>query len=182
MINSVGYANPYVYSQKPISFKSQQVPSIATEDKKDGMSNTSKTLLGLGAAAAIIAGGILAKKRIDISKAKSFIQRPEQFEVKDLLKIADNLSEQGKLLSGDRLCMLPKNTVDKFADTKFSNTKWFNIFKNSGMSDNGFVLAIKRDVEGKTKYIFHAEPQLYIEPKNLGERLAFGKVTELPIS
>lgn len=74
MINSVGYANPYVYSQRPISFKSQPMPPIASEDKKDGMSKTSKTLLGLGAAAVIIAGGILAKKRIDLKNANKMFK------------------------------------------------------------------------------------------------------------
>lgn len=180
MINSVGnYYRPVAVQMQPQRQIQQSFKGV--ENRKEGMSKTSKTLLGLGALAAVGIGGFLLKKRIDISKAKSFIQRPEQFEVKDLLKIADNLAERGKLISCDRLCMIPKTTVEKFAKTH-SDTKWFNIFKNSGMSDNGFVLAIRRNAGGKETLIFTPEPQFYIEPKKLGEGLGeFGKLIELPI-
>lgn len=73
MINSVG--NVY----RPMTYQVQtqrQTQPIFTgeENKKEGKSKTSKTLLGLGALAAVAVGGLLLKRRIDLKNANKLFK------------------------------------------------------------------------------------------------------------
>ena len=166
MINSVGYANPYVYSQRPISFKSQQVPSIATEDKKDGMSKTSKTLLGLGAAAAIIAGGILAKKRIDMKAIEKVLIKSEDVNMQSLNKIADEWYKAGKLKGGDEILYFPKKIFLSNETLKNSGDDYIKFMRKvcANMSDNGFVALVQ-----KADGVLDFSTIKYLSPKNVSD-------------
>lgn len=98
MINSVGsYYRPVAYQ---IQQQPQTQPNFTgkEENKKEGMSKTSKTLLGLGALAAVGIGGLLLKKRIDIKaleKSGAFIRGEEGFSTSHMLEYIDRLSEKG---------------------------------------------------------------------------------------
>lgn len=73
MINSLeNYYRPVAYQVQTRSERQIQPSFKGEENKKEGMSKTSKTLLGLGALAAVGIGGLLLKKRIDLKNAKLF--------------------------------------------------------------------------------------------------------------
>lgn len=69
MINAI---NPVGFNRS-VQFKGvEQQPTEQPQSEKKGISKTTKTMLGLGALAAITVGGLLAKKHIDLKAVEKF--------------------------------------------------------------------------------------------------------------
>ena len=129
------------------------------------MTNTEKTLVGLGAAAAIVIGGLLVKKHLDsdvsyrvakqIIKAtdslqvptKDMLEKPKEFSNEYLQDIAKDWYKKGLVKTGDKILCVPKSIIEKFGTIeKYGkiSENYAKGFKEMNMSDNGFVMFIQK--------------------------------------
>lgn len=129
------------------------------ETSKKGMTNTEKTLVGLGAAAAIVIGGLLVKKHLDskavdtaaeqLTKAKDslpsptkdMLEKPKEFSKEYLENIVDGWYDKGIVKPGDKVCCAPKSMLEEFGKISEDYAKGFN---EMNMSDNGFMMFLQK--------------------------------------
>lgn len=166
MINSVGnYYRPAATQTQP---QTQSQPSFKGEEgKKEGMSTTTKTLLGLGALAAVGIGGLLLKKRIDLKnipkKAEQLLQKPENFSQESFREV---LKQWG--LTDIKLLKNAKGKLRLLKKSELISGQWggnYNeLHKAMNMSDNGFALALLREDGKKTSF-------KYFDPKEISSPL-----------
>lgn len=133
--------------------------SPKSETSKKGMTNTEKALVGLGAAAAIVIGGILVKKHLD-SKAvdaaaeqltkvkdslpipkKDMLEKPKEFSKEYLQDIATDWYKKGLVKPGDKICCIPKSQLEAYGKISEDYTKGL---KEMNMSDNGFMIFVQK--------------------------------------
>lgn len=133
--------------------------SPKSETSKKGMTNTEKTLIGLGAAAAIVIGGLLVKKHLDsnavdtvaeqLTKVKDSLQiptkdmleKPKEFSESYLEDIAKDWYKKGIAKTGDKVCCVPKSMIEDFGKISEDYAKGFN---EMNMSDNGFMMFLQK--------------------------------------
>ncbi len=133
--------------------------SPKSETSKKDMTNTEKTLIGLGAAAAIVIGGLLVKKHLDsravdtgaeqLTKAKNSLQiptkdmleKPKEFSKEYLEDIIKDWNKKGLLRPGDKVCCAPKSMLEEFGEISEGYNKGL---KEMNMSDNGFMIFIQK--------------------------------------
>lgn len=136
--------------------------SPKNETSKKGMTNTEKALVGLGAAAAIVIGGLLVKKHLDsdvsfrsakqIMKAtdslqvptKEMLEKPKEFSKSYLEDIIMDWNKKGLLRPGDKVCCAPKSMLEEFGEISKSYNKGL---KEMNMSDNGFMIFVQKEDE-----------------------------------
>ena len=149
--------------------------SPKSETSKKGMTNTEKALVGLGAAAAIVIGGLLVKKHLDsdvsyraakqIIKAtdslqvptKNMLEKPKEFSESYLEDILKDWYKKGIVKTGDKVYCAPKSIIEEFG--KFSED-YVKGFKEMNMSDNGFIMFLQKADE---KFDFNTVK--YIDPE-----------------
>lgn len=111
MINAISPIN--VNRNYIPSFRGGEIAPVQTQStSKEGMTKTEKTLIGLGAAAAIVIGGILVKRHLDSQRVNGLVKsvqttnetasqtgnvikrkiNPELIEDKDLRKVIEELN------------------------------------------------------------------------------------------
>lgn len=111
MINAISPIN--VNRNYIPSFRGGEIAPVQTQStSKEGMTKTEKTLIGLGAAAAIVIGGILVKRHLDSQSVNGLVKsvqttnetasqtgnvikrkiNPELIEDKDLRKVIEELN------------------------------------------------------------------------------------------
>ncbi len=158
--------------------------SPKSETSKKGMTNTEKALVGLGAAAAIVIGGILVKKHLDsdvsfrtakqIMKAtdslqvptKDMLEKPKEFSKEYLQDIATDWYKKGIVKSGDKVYCAPKSIIEEFG--KFSKD-YVKGFKEMNMSDNGFMIFVQKadeSVDFNTVKYLDPETNTYLKMIN----------------
>lgn len=144
------------------SFKGDLLSTTNTskgETSKKGMTNTEKTLVGLGAAAAIVIGGLLVKKHLDSKSVdtvaeqltkvkdslpiptKNMLEKPKEFSKKYLEDIAKDWYKKGIAKIGDKVCCIPKSQLETYGKISEDYTKGL---KEMNMSDNGFMLILQK--------------------------------------
>ena len=152
MISAVNSYNQVVQT-KPIQFKGEQIQAEPT--KNEGMSTTTKALLGLGALAAIIAGGLLLKKRVDANDVKN-LAKGGLTSADDLQKSVVNLEELNEkslktivrtcapdLKSGDKLHFIPSCKFGELSE--FNNLEGFAHIDYTRFPENSFIAFVQRD-------------------------------------
>lgn len=162
----------------------KRIPPTYTSSK-EGLTTGQKALVGLGALAGIALGGILVKKRLDIKaaekiadKAQKLLKKPEDFTRATARSIADEWNNAGKLAEGDELIIMGKKLMDEFA---VGDAKWGKLFKAMKMSDNGFMVVLRK-ADGK----IDKSTYKYFDPQKityqlLSDSFKKGKIVELPI-
>ena len=133
--------------------------SPKNETSKKGMTNTEKALVGLGAAAAIVIGGLLVKKHLD-SKAvdaaaeqltkvkdslpipkKDMLEKPKEFSKEYLQDIATDWYKKGLVKPGDKICCIPKSQLEAYGKISEDYTKGL---KETNTPDNGFMIFVQK--------------------------------------
>lgn len=159
--------------------------SPKNETSKKGMTNTEKALVGLGAAAAIVIGGLLVKKHLD-SKAvdsvteqlakikdslqiptKDMLEKPKEFSESYLKDIAKDWYKKGILKPGDKVCSIPKSMLEELYG-KISEAYAKGV-KEMNMSDNGFMMCILKadeSIDFSTIKYFEPETNTYLQMVN----------------
>lgn len=158
--------------------------SPKSETSKKGMTNTEKTLIGLGAAAAIVIGGLLVKKHLDsnavdtvaeqLAKAKDslpipkkdMLEKTKEFSKEYLEDIVKDWYKKGIVKTGDKVCCVPKSIMEKFG--KFSED-YAKGFKEMNMSDNGFMMFLQKadeSVDFNTVKYLDPETNTYLKAVN----------------
>ena len=156
-------------------------------ETKDGMSTSQKTLIGLGAAAAIIIGGLMVKRHLDSSPlknllkfsdnvanelpipSKKMLEKPQEFS-QDFLKknIAKKWYEEGKLQGGDKIILAPKSTLEKMFQV-LEDKKCITAFKDMNMSNDGFAAFVQKadgSLDLSTFRYFDPETNSYLKLVN----------------
>ncbi len=197
MIHSVSSLN----SNSSVNSFKGNLPSTTNspvnETSKKGMTNTEKTLVGLGAAAAVVIGGLLVKKHLNsketdtISKqltnakdslhipTKSMLEKPKEFSQEILEKIVDDLYDKGLAKSGDKACCAPKSMLDEFGKMSEAYAKGL---KEMNISDNGFMFFIRKadeSIDFSTIKYFEPETNTYLQMVNA---LKNNKIFIIPIA
>lgn len=185
MTLSVNRVNSNIY------FRANERPSVEKENtppppsSKEGLTTGQKALVGLGALAGITLGGILVKKRLDIKaaekiaeKAQKLLKKPEDFTMATARSIADEWNNAGKLAEGDVLIIMGKKLMDELA---VGDAKWGKLFKAMKMSDNGFMVVLRK-ADGK----IDKSTYKYFDPQKITDDLIAnslkdGKLVVLPI-
>lgn len=158
--------------------------SSKSETSKKGMTNTEKALVGLGAAAAIVIGGLLVKKHLDsdvsfrsakqIMKAtdslqvptKDMLEKPKEFSESYLKDLVEDWYKKGIVKSGDKVYCAPKSIIEVFG--KFSKD-YVKGFKEMNMSDNGFMIFVQKadeSVDFNTVKYLDPETNTYLKMIN----------------
>ncbi len=140
-INSVGL-------NRTVQFKGvkQQQPVQEPQLEKKGMSKTTKTMLGLGALAAITVGGLLAKKHIDTKAIKKLIAKPKDFNETYYKDFIDNWVKKLNLEFDTKthISLMSKNKMNKFLAHMRESGKPVTRLEKAyeHMSDNGIFAVI----------------------------------------
>ncbi len=158
--------------------------SPKNETSKKGMTNTEKALVGLGAAAAIVIGGLLVKKHLDsdvsfrsakqIMKAtdslqvptKDMLEKPKEFSKEYLEDIIMDWNKKGLLKPGDKVYCAPKSMLEEFGEISKSYNKGL---KEMNMSDNGFMIFLQKadeSVDFNTVKYLDPETNTYLKMVN----------------
>lgn len=179
-----------------INFKANEKPSVENKTSKPevekdngGLSSEQKTLIGLGALAGAVVGGILVKRRIDsknaakiIEKAEKLLQKPKEFSYDTLRAIANEWDKAGKIADGDEVLLMGKSIIDELAN-KVKNTDkyWTKVYKVMDMPDTGFAVVLKKagkDVDMST-FTYYA-PEKITEPL-IEQSIKDGKIVVMPV-
>lgn len=146
-------------------------------DNKSSIETTNKVLLGLGATAAIVIGGLLVKKHIDSKAAEKVVkeinvQKVKEFSENNMIDVAKDWYKTGKLKTGDKVvCISSKNFINSA-----ENLGEFQILKNMNLSDNSLILSVQKadgSVDGSLFKCFDPEKIVY---EKLQNALNAGKV------
>ena len=171
-----------------IYFKSGETHSTqgkVTPPEENSLTTGEKTMIGLGALAALTIGGILVKRRLDVKaaeklakRASELLQKPEEFTKDTLKSIAAEWNNDGKLAAGDKIILMGKTLMDEFAA---KNAKWSKLYKAMKMSDNGLMVVLQK-ADGK----IDESTYKYFDPQKityqlLSDSFKEGKIVELPI-
>ena len=140
MIDSISPVS--VQRSNAVSFKGELPYSKTQSQEKHGMSAAQKTLLGLGALAAVTVGALLAKKHFDTKFLQAFVQKmevikPEKFDRSDLLKLIKEDSKKYDMDIYDSIVITPKSVMKKLFP---SSEKYFD-----KLSDNAFMYRYARE-------------------------------------
>lgn len=144
------------------SFQGGPVVEQQYRETKDGMSTSQKTLIGLGAAAALVIGGLMVKRHLDSNSVKNLLkslnnaanelpipskkmlEKPHEFSQDFLEKnIAKKWYKEGKLQGGDEIILAPKSTLEKIFQV-LEDKKYITAFKDMNMSNNGFAAFVQK--------------------------------------
>lgn len=160
MISAVG---PMNYTQ--YSYPVQQGTSSKQETpQQKGMSTTQKTLIGLGALATIVVGGLLVKKHIDTNAIKSLIKKPQEFNQTYIDDFIGNWCSALNIKDGTKgkVTFIPKNKMLEFLSGTGEKGKFVGQSKKvcEQMSDNGICAFLKTSDKWYIKYL---------DPENLGK-------------
>lgn len=158
--------------------------SPKNETSKKGMTNTEKALVGLGAAAAIVIGGLLVKKHLsaqatdaaseqitklkDVSliPTKEMLEKPKKFSKEYLEDIIMDWNKKGLLNPGDKVCCAPKSMLEEFGEISKSYNKGL---KEMNMSENGFMIFLQKadeSVDFNTVKYLDPETNTYLKMVN----------------
>lgn len=160
-----------------ISFRAGETSQKKSEPEKSsqettGMSDGEKILIGLGATATAVIGGILIKKRIDAKsaeklaqKAAQALQKPETFSLDIVRKLADEWNNAGKIADGDEVILMGKSLLDELAKGQKSiESGWSKFYKAMNMSENGFAIIVRKaDKSVDTSTIKYFDPKTNTE-------------------
>lgn len=172
MINSVSSVG--MNKNYRTSFKGESsVVEQQHRETKDGMSNSQKTLIGLGAAAALVIGGLMVKRHLDSKPFKDILAPNFDFNLekthefsKDFLEnnVISKWSDEFKLETGDALYIVQKSKFEEF----IQNLKISDIdkkgFKDMNMSDNGLAVFLMK-ADGTCSSVKFFDPETITYPR-----------------
>lgn len=125
------------------------VASQTVPNKKKELTPEQKTWIALGAAATLIAGGLIVKhcyssKAVnDVKDAFNVVvDRPKEFNKEYVQNYADKLKKEGKLGDEDAVLCIPKQIFDEAMKNASSDIK--KIYSKVNLSENGFAMAPAR--------------------------------------
>lgn len=140
-----------------VSFRANEEPQKKSTPKNSsqkttGMSDGEKVLVGLGATAAAILGGILIKKHIDANsaekltqKAAQALQKPKTFSFDILRELTREWNKAGKIASGDEIVVMGKSFLDELVTEQKNATSYgVKLYKAMNMSENGFAVVVRK--------------------------------------
>lgn len=177
-----------------ISFRAGETSQKKSEPEKSsqettGMSDGEKILIGLGATAVAVIGGILIKKRIDAKNAEKLaekaaraLKKPETFSMDILRSVADEWKRAGKIADGDEVVLMGKSLLDKLAkEQKSVENGWAKFYKAMNMSENGFAIILRKaDKNVDTSTIKYFDPVNNTELK-IVDSIKNNKIVVMPI-
>lgn len=185
MTLSVDRVNGNIYFKSGETSSTQGKVTPPTPLEENSLTTGEKTMIGLGALAALTIGGILVKRRLDVKaaeklakQASELLQKPEEFTRNTLESIAAEWDNAGKLADGDKIILMGKTLMDEFAA---KDAKWSKLYKAMKMSDNGLMVVLQK-ADGK----IDESTYKYFDPQKityqlLSDSFKKGKIVELPI-
>ncbi len=124
----------------------QNTDTKTISNKKKELTPEQKTWIALGAAATLIAAGLLVKHHYSNKEFKKVqealnvvVDRPKEFNEEYIQNYADKLRKEGKLGDEDAILCIPKQLFDEAMSSASSEVK--EIYSKLNLSENSFAMA-----------------------------------------